>query len=123
MTLNEHIISKLDCIVYSRYGYDYIFQFQPGNSPENYPIGSHRINLDYLIYQKQKMLTSDERGSYVISRPNVLSQRMNVSAQASVKVNREFKGYQVRMVVDSMEWGFSLEAMAPVETRMGSSRK
>lgn len=78
MTLNEHILSKIDNIVYSRYGYDYLFQFQPGNISETYPIGSHRINLDYLIYQKQKMLTSDERGSYVISRPNVLSQRINV---------------------------------------------
>lgn len=53
-TLNDHIMSKLENVIYCRYGFDYFAQFQ--STEEFHPIGSHKINLDQLIYQKQKML-------------------------------------------------------------------
>ena len=44
-TLNKYIMSKIDSIVFSRYGYEYLQQFAP-EIEDAPPIGSHRINLD-----------------------------------------------------------------------------
>jgi len=38
-------MSKIDSIVYCRYGYEYLQQFGP-DVDDAPPIGSHRINLD-----------------------------------------------------------------------------
>lgn len=54
LKLNEFVQNKQENIVFCRYGCDYLNNFNYKDS--SFPIGSYKINLDSLIYSKQKML-------------------------------------------------------------------
>eukprot|EP00347_Sterkiella_histriomuscorum_P008119 403346302 len=74
LRLNDYVQQKLDNVVYCRYGLDYMHNF---NFKDNVPIGSYKINLDQLIYHKQKLLQEDG-GAFMFGRSNILTQRLNV---------------------------------------------
>ena len=49
--LTDYVVSNIKNIVFCRFGLDYLKQFP---RLDDLAIGSYRINLDYLIFQKQK---------------------------------------------------------------------
>ena len=49
-------------VVFCRYGLDYLHSFP---RCDDMAIGSYRINLDYLIFQKQKHLDADNNSNLV----------------------------------------------------------
>ena len=51
ISLTSYVIENQEKVVYCRFGFDYLKSF-PRN--DDLAIGSFKINLDYLIYQKQK---------------------------------------------------------------------
>lgn len=56
------ICEDLQKIVYCRYGLEYLIRgFSDEDSQGDGPldVGSYKIDLDYLIYQKQKQLNQD----------------------------------------------------------------
>ena len=55
--LTDYLKSNISKVVYSRYGYDYLKTFPRS---DEMAVGSFKINLDYLIFQKQKQLKNEE---------------------------------------------------------------
>ena len=49
-------------VVFSRFGMDYLKSFPRG---DDMAIGSFKINLDYLIFQKQKQLSAENEDNIV----------------------------------------------------------
>ena len=60
--LTDYVTKNMKNVVFCRYGLDYLHSF-PRN--DDMAIGSFRINLDYLIFQKQKHFDADNNSSLV----------------------------------------------------------
>lgn len=60
--LGEYIKSNLKQVVFCRYGLDYLKSFPRA---DDMAIGSIKINLDYLIFQKQKQLSAENEDNIV----------------------------------------------------------
>ena len=58
----EYVTTNIRDVVFCRYGMDYLKSFP---RMDDLAIGSFRINLDYLIFQKQRHLDSDNNTSLV----------------------------------------------------------
>ena len=55
--LTDYVIEHLRDVVFCRYGMEYLKSF-PRN--DEVQIGSYKINLDYLIFHKQKQIQNNE---------------------------------------------------------------
>ena len=51
INLTDYVVDNIKNVVFCRFGLDYLKQFP---RVDDLAIGSYRINLDYLIFQKQK---------------------------------------------------------------------
>ena len=49
--LTDYVTDNIKVVLYCRYGLEYLKSFPRG---DDVAIGSYRINLDVLIFQKQK---------------------------------------------------------------------
>lgn len=54
--LTDYVTMNMKNVVFCRYGLDYLHEFP---RDDDIAIGSFRINLDYLICQKQKFIDQD----------------------------------------------------------------
>ena len=55
--LSEYVKANVKNVIFCRYGLDYLKSFPRA---DDLAIGSYKINLDYLIFQKQKNLDADD---------------------------------------------------------------
>jgi len=62
VNLTDYVTKNMKDVVYCRYGMEYLKSFP---RVDDLAIGSYRINLDYLIFQKQKHLNSDNNANLV----------------------------------------------------------
>jgi hypothetical protein len=60
--ITDYVRKNIKDVVFSRYGMEYLRSFP---RCDDLAIGSYRINLDYLIFQKQRHLDTDNNASLV----------------------------------------------------------
>lgn len=60
--LTEYVRANLKNVVYCRYGLDYLRSFPRA---DDLAMGSYKINLDYLMFQKSKHLAAEDNGNLV----------------------------------------------------------
>jgi hypothetical protein len=60
--ITDYVTDNLKDVVFCRYGMDYLKSFP---RTDDLAIGSYRINLDYLIFQRQKHLNTDNNANLV----------------------------------------------------------
>jgi len=63
INLTEYVVNNLREVVFCRYGMDYLKSFP---RMDDLAIGSYKINLDYLIFQKQKQVQTSETKNSLI---------------------------------------------------------
>jgi hypothetical protein len=77
----DYILANMKSVVYCRYGLDYLHDFPIS---DELAIGSYRINLDHLIFQRQKNIDSDNNNS--ILSLSFLKQRSQVEMNKQIQL-------------------------------------
>lgn len=85
--LTDYVVQNLKEVVYCRYGLDYLKSFP---RCDDLAIGSYKINLDYLIFQKQKQnIDADNKWSLIeMSFLKTKGQHQMNKAQAAMNATK-----------------------------------